>query len=582
VTPTNGFLPPASSERKSADRRERLLVLLHTLGERRWLILATAALIVAFFTLRSAAQDDKYEAASEVLIGQTDPVNGLFPGAAAAKDPDRVARTNLELIESETVAERVSRSLTTTTDPPSADGLLDMVDADIEEDSDVIAIKVRDEDPELAADVANAWASQFARVRDRASRRNLERAIERAQVELESLPPDEVSSPRGRTIERRLSDLEIAVALQGSVVEVVQEADAPDDPVEPNPGTAFLVSIPLGLLAGLLLALLVSYIDRRLKREEQVEAVTQLPVVASIPRRSERLVRRRAGGGVWADPVEAEAYGRLATNLRFFNFDRQVKTVLVTSAVPEEGKTTVALRLAAALAGAGQGVLAIEADLRRPTFTDYFSIQFPHGLSGVLIGATPFEDVVTRVHTSYALAAPTEEGDEAWTTAPFIEVVPAGVIPPNPNELLAGNALPQVLHEAKTHADIVLVDSAPLVPVGDAIPIAGAVDGVLLVVKLGESQRDEVRRALKLLGTLRSKVIGVVITNAERPSDKYDYYATEPPAPTPAVDPLGPRRRGRRPAPRFEDRVEGNGGGGDTDTDTDETVTIRSEPDEER
>ena len=198
------------------------------------------------------------------------------------------------------------------------------------------------------------------------------------------------------------------------------------------------MSIPIGLLAGLLLAGLVSYLDRRLKREEQVEALTQLPVVASIPRRSERLVRRRAGGGVWADPVEAESYGRLATNLRFFNFDRQVKTVLVTSAIPEEGKTTVTLRLAAALAGAGQGVLAIEADLRRPTFTDYFSIQFPHGLSGVLIGATPFEDVVTRVHTSYALAAPTEEGDEAWTTAPFIEVVPAGVIPPNPTELLAG------------------------------------------------------------------------------------------------------------------------------------------------
>ena len=104
-----------------------------------------------------------------------------------------------------------------------------------------------------------------------------------------------------------------------------------------------------------------------------------------------------------------------------------------------------------------------------------------------------------------------------------------------------------------------LVDSAPLVPVGDAIPIANAVDGVLLVVKLGESRRDELRKALKLLGTLRSKVIGVVITNAERPSDKYDYYATEPPAPAPTMDPLGPRRRGRRPAPRFEEHTDENG-----------------------
>ena len=561
MTPTDGFLPPASSERKSADRRERLRVLLHTLGERRWLILATAAVIVAIATLNSAAQDDKYEAVSKVLVGQTDPVNGLFPGAGAESDPDRVARTNLELIENATVAARVERALTGEVELDS-EALLDRVDADIENDSDVVAIKVRDEDREQAASIANAFAIQFARFRERAASRNLETAIERAQLELDALESDELTSPRGRTIERRLSDLEIAAALQGSSVEVVKRAEAPDDTVEPRPFTAFLVSIPIGLLAGLLLALLVSYLDRRLKREEQVEAIAQMPVVASIPRRSERLVRRRAGGGVWADPVEAESYGRLATNLRFFNFDRQVKTVLVTSAVPEEGKTTVTLRLAAALAGAGQGVLAVEADLRRPTFTDYFSIQFPHGLSGVLIGATPFEDVVTRVHTSYALAAPTEEGDEAWTTAPFIEVVPAGVIPPNPNELLAGNALPEVLNEAKSHADIVLVDSAPLVPVGDAIPIANAVDGVLLVVKLGESRRDELRRALKLLGTLRSKVIGVVITNAERPSDKYDYYATEPPVPAPAVDPLGPRRRGRRPAPRFEDHSgDGNGDG---------------------
>ena len=308
----------------------------------------------------------------------------------------------------------------------------------------------------------------------------------------------------------------------------------------------------------------MSYLDRRLKREEQVEALTQLPVVASIPRRSERLVRRKAGGGVWADPVEAEAYGRLATNLRFFNFDRQVKTVLVTSAIPEEGKTTVALRLAAALAGAGQGVLAIEADLRRPTFTDYFSIQFPHGLSGVLIGATPFEDVVTRVHTSYALAAPTEEGDEAWTTAPFIEVVPAGVIPPNPTELLAGNALPQVLHEAKQHADIVLVDSAPLVPVGDAIPIANAVDGVLLVVKLG---REPARRAAPRAEAARHAAVeGDRRRDHERPAAVGQVRVLRDGAARlrhRRIDPLGPRRRGRRPAPRFEDRDDENGSGGE-------------------
>ena len=234
MTPTDGFLPPASSERKSADRRERLRVLLHTLGERRWLILATAAVIVAIATLNSAAQDDKYEAVSKVLVGQTDPVNGLFPGAGADSDPDRVARTNLELIENATVAERVERALAGEVDLDS-EQLLDRVDADIENDSDVVAIKVRDEDPEQAAAIANAFAVQFARFRERAASRNLETAIERAQLELDSLEGDELTSPRGRTIERRLSDLEIAAALQGSSVEVVKRADAPDDPVEPQP-----------------------------------------------------------------------------------------------------------------------------------------------------------------------------------------------------------------------------------------------------------------------------------------------------------------------------------------------------------
>lgn len=552
MSPTDGFLPPASSERKSADRRERLRVMLHTLGERRWLILTTAAIVIALATLWSASQQSRYEGAAHILIGQTDPIVALFPGGGSDLDAERVARTNRELIQLDSVAERVVEAQEGETTLSQAQ-LLDRVEVEAVDESDVLAIKFRDEDPERAAAMATAFAEEYTRFRRRTARRSLGDAVERAQTQLDALDPADANSPRGRTIERRLSDLEIAAALQTGTVEVVNEAAVPTERVSPRPALTFLLSIPVGLLAGLLLAALVSILDRRLKREEQVEALAQLPVVTSIPRRSDQLVRRKAGGGVWADPVEAEAYGRLATNLRFFNFDRQVKTVLVTSAIPEEGKTTVTLRLAAALAGAGQGVLAIEADLRRPTFTDYFSIQFPHGLSGVLIGSTPFEDVVTRVHTSYALAAPTEDGDEAWTTAPFIEVVPAGVVPPNPTELLAGNALQHALREAQTRADIVLVDSAPLVPVGDAVPIANAVDGVLLVVKLGESRRDELRRALKLLGTLRSKVIGIVITNAERPSDKYDYYPRQPRPQTSAIDPLGPRRRGRRPAPRFED-----------------------------
>lgn len=547
-----GFLPPNAAEAAAASRRDRARLALGTLSERRRLIFATVLVVTLAVLLYSLSREDRYAATAKLLISQPQSILG----GPAPVDPDRLARTNLELIELESVAERVRGTLTIRNRTFTTDQLLDKLEAEVENDSDVIALEVRDRDPQVAASIANAFATEYVAFRRSTSRQVTEEAIALAQRQLAELSPGQQRGRRGQTIERRLRDLQLSAAQQSGNVDVVKRAGVPDDPVSPRPVLATLLALPAGLLLGLLLAGLVSLLDRRLKREEQVEAVTGLPIVAAIPRRAARLVPRK-GSGVWADPLEAEAYGRLATNLRFFNFDRSVRTVLVTSAIPEEGKTTVTLRLAAALAGAGQGVLALEGDLRRPTFAEHFTLQFPHGLSGVLIGSTPFEDVVTRVHTSYALAAPAEEGDDAWTAAPYIEVLPAGVVPPNPGELLASNALQGVLRASRERADVVLIDSAPLVPVGDAVSLANAVDGVLLVVQLGRSRRDEVRRALKLLGTLRSKVIGIVVTNAERPDERYAYYQ-ERPQPPAAPDPLGPRRR-RRPAPKLEDRAAANG-----------------------
>lgn len=537
----SGFLPPAPAESAAASRRERLRLGLAAVAERRLMIVLTALALAAVVLVTSLSREDEYEATAKLLITQQQSI--LSP--TAPSDPERLARTNKELIELDSVAERVRRSLRIRGRQFSADDLLDRLEVEVREDSDVIALKVRDRNPAVAQAVVNAFAEQYVAFRKRVSRASLQEAIDLAQAQLDELSAGQRAGRRGQAIERRKRDLELSAAQQSGNVDVVNQAELPTDRVAPRPVFATLLALPAGLLLGLLLAGIASLFDRRLKREEQVEAVTGLPVVASVPHRSEGLVRRK-GSGFWADPVEGEAYGRLATNLRFFNFDRRLGTVLVTSAVPREGKTTVTLRLAAALAGAGQGVLAIEGDLRKPAFVDYFTLQFPQGLSSVLVGATSLDDVATRVHTSYALSAPVDEDDDSWAVAPYIEVVPAGVVPPNPGELLASNALGAALHQARERADVVLVDSAPLIPVGDAVPLANAVDGVLLVVQLGLSRRDEVRRALKLLGTLRSRLIGVVITNAPRPSARYKYYGRQrqrqPPGP---ADPLGPRRRGR-------------------------------------
>lgn len=559
----DGFLPPAPEEHVAASRRERARLAIRTIAERRRLMAITVATVVLGVLLYSIGREDRYEGVATILVAQPESILGSSP-----VEPERLVRTNLALLELESVAERVRRSLRLRDRELTADELLDNVEAEARDDSDVISVRYRDEDPEVAATVANAFATQYVNFRNRLSRASLQAAIDVARGQLDALSPGQRRRRPGQTIERRLNDLELSIAQQRGAVDVVNRAEVPGERVSPRPLLWTLLALPAGLLLAVLLAGLVAFLDRRLKREEQVEALTGLPIISAIPRRSEALVRRK-GSGVWADPHEAEAYNRLATNLRFFEFQRDMRTVLVTSAVPQEGKTTVTLRLAAALAGTGQGVLAVEADLRRPTFADTLGIQFPQGLSGVLVGATPFDDVLTRVHTSYALAAPVEEDDAAWTTAPYIEVLPAGVVPPNPGELLASNAVERVLRRARQEADVVLVDSAPLVSVGDAVSLASSVDGILLVVQLGMSRRDEVRRAMKLLGTLRQKVIGVVVTNAPRPEERYAYYGDRP-KPSAAPDPLGPRRkavgRRRRPAPRLPEEVtEENGSAPDTE-----------------
>jgi tyrosine-protein kinase len=528
------------------ERSDRARTLTLALKERR-LLIAAVTLIVAFGTLAvSLALPDRYEGKARVLVGPAGKANATNGGA----DPERVAETNRELLRSGPVADRVR--LNVKLNPRlSAAELRDRVEAERVGDTYLMDVRARDGEAGRAAAIANGFANQFAAYRRERGERELARAISLANRRLRSLPPEQRRGASAAALARRVRDLELRSALQAGSVEVVRLAERPSEPVFPRPILFTVLAVPAGLLIGLLLAALLLRFDRRLRREEQVEAVAGAEVIAAIPTPTRLTRRRGASRDAWEDSLEAEAYGRLASNLRFFNFDRQVSTVLIASAMPEEGKTTVVLRLAAALASAGHSVIAVEADLRRPKFAEQLGIQFPQGLSGVLARATPLDDAITRVHASYALAGSDDPGDDAWASAPYIDVMPGGVPPPNPRELVGSEPFRAVLEVLGARADFVLVDSPPLVPVGDAVPLADAADAALLVVRRGTSRRDEVRKALKSLGDLRSRVIGVVLTNAQRPRARYDYSSTKATVEA-AAEALGPRRPDPRAARRDE------------------------------
>jgi capsular exopolysaccharide synthesis family protein len=209
--------------------------------------------------------------------------------------------------------------------------------------------------------------------------------------------------------------------------------------------------------------------------------------------------------------VASEAFRKLRTTIQFLGVDRPLRVIQVTSPYAGEGKTTTALNLAASFANAGLRVILVEADLRRPTLHHVFpsDANVGAGLTTALIGSIPIEDAIlpTRIENLFH--------------------VPAGAIPPNPAELLSSDRMESVLRELRERADVVIVDSPPLLPVADAASVAPRADGVIMIVRSGETHRDRLRQAASLLVKVGGRPLGVVI-NAVGPQDTYygyyDYY----------------------------------------------------------
>ena len=213
-----------------------------------------------------------------------------------------------------------------------------------------------------------------------------------------------------------------------------------------------------------------------------------------------------------ADPRSpaAEAYRTLRTNLEFSSLDQPLRTLVVTSAAPEEGKSTTLANLAVAEALAGKRVILVDADLRRPSQHQWFGLKNAAGLTTALLdeGARrepPLQD--TRVQG--------------------LRVLTAGPLPPNPSELLASPAMAEVIARLGQMADLVLFDAPPVVAVTDAAVLSAQVDGVLLVVQAGRTKREHIERAQTLLEKVRARVIGAVLNDVKTDTTVYRYYGAE-------------------------------------------------------
>ncbi len=519
-----GFQPPAADQvdemaaRSPAERlREYLRV-----ARRRWVVLVAVTGIVAMVSLAvSLAGTKKYDATAVLLLREVEPVNSILGNSSSVSDPERQSNTQIGLIKLDSIAEKVGERLHLKT---SASELLEEVSTEFQGNSDLVSVTVRDESPRLAASIANAFATQYVSFRRETARASLEEAAELARNRLESLSPEEREST-GRQLEARLRELEIASSLQTGGVEVVRSASVPVSPAVPKPLLSTFIGLLVGFVLAMLIVVLLEFADRRLKDEDEAQAIFELPLLARIPRPG----RGGKVEGALGDRLREEAFASLAANLLFLERGSHGSALMITSPGASDGKTTMTLGLARALATLNKRVIAVEADLRHPRFSERLRLDREPGFAGVAAGAVPFSGALVEVDSEMMVPRSPD------SRAPSFAVLQAGPPLSAPQMVLSRPTTGEILAECRAQADFVLVDAPPIGVVHDAITLANFVDAVMLVARLNWTTKDVARESLRILRQLDLDVLGFALTGTDRSENYYHREAAAQRRPSPAV-----------------------------------------------
>jgi len=317
---------------------------------------------------------------------------------------------------------------------------------------------------------------------------------------------------------QKLEEAKIQESAQARNVRIIDKAIKPLKPVKPNKKMNIMLGILLGLGLGIGITFMLEYLDRSVRKPEDVERIG-LNVLATIPKiEIEKLAKAKQklnnGHRVEArlithiDPKSpvSEAYRTLRTNLQFSKVEKDLRTILVTSAGPKEGKSTTAANLAIAMAQAGNSVVLIDADLRRPLIHSVFGMDKDQGLTNYLAGSLEFDDLAQD------------------TFIDNLKVITSGVLPPNPSELLATQKMKDLLKKLEEKFDIVIIDSPPVIAVTDATILSTIVDGTLLVVYAGQTEREAIKRATMMLSSVAARLLGTVLNGFDIQGIYGSYY----------------------------------------------------------
>lgn len=315
-----------------------------------------------------------------------------------------------------------------------------------------------------------------------------------------------------KAFSNNLANLELRKETTSSTATVMTRASVPTSPIRPKKAQNIVFAGILGLFFGLCLALLQELFDDRINSPEEAERVLRLPSLGHVPMIEEEGLRLIKDISTFSPLMES--YRSLRTNINFAAVGTPVRSIVVTSSVPAEGKSTTVANLAMAMALDNKRVIIVDADLRRPSQHKLFKIDSSPGLTDILVGTHDLEEVIRP------------------SSVPGVSAIPAGSPPPNPAELLGSAAMGQLLAKLESIADIVLFDSPPALAVADSVVLSARTGGVLLVIGYGETKKTNTKKALDILFRANANVLGTVLNRMDGPSSGYYYGKYYVPATT--------------------------------------------------
>ena len=494
----------------------------------RWLILAVtlgcAALGVAYVVLKTPT----YEATAQEAVN--DPAQDLAKlgtQAGTAQLPLQLAASHAADVTRPAVLLQVKKDLSLN---EPLDEIRSLVAVDVDPNAFTVKITADASHADEAARVANAFAAADAQVSTREARARYTAQAEKLSKQLKTKTPQDVAALAVNA--NRISTLQ-GLATTARPIVVSAAANSPDSPTSPKPGRDIAAATVFGFLLGIGIAYVRSVSDRRLRDSSSVEAIFDYPVVARLRRdvfgHTGSASDAEKGGIGPLDPIDGEAFRMLRENLRYLAIDSDLRTVAVTSAVPEEGKSTVAACLGMANAAAGRRTLLVECDLRRRVLADRFGINETPGLSDYLGGRNAPADILQSVDVpgatvEHGIDAPWGEGDNGSAPQSLV-CITAGSAPPRPADVLSSERFSRFINQVGKVYDRVIIDCPPLLPVADTLEIAPRVDCLVVCVRLNQTTRDQAQAAKQALERLPARPVGVVLTDfSERDTGYYEGY----------------------------------------------------------